>query len=123
MASAAVAAGYGPKVLRIGETIAGALFQPLAVVLLVALALEYIILKSADRTRLLQIELDRLRAKRQREVAAMRRTRDGLEALKQRIETSGPDALPLADEIARVIETLRPPEAQWLEGEAVKKQD
>ena len=109
-------AGYGAVLMRWVEGLAGFLFHPLAMVFLVALGLEYVILKSADRTRLLQMELDKLRAKRRGEVARLRTTREGLEKLRRRANLPDVTCQDLASDIDVLVDNLRPPEARLLGG-------
>jgi hypothetical protein len=128
MAAAVVGAGYGPRLLRFVETTARFVFQPVAIVFLVALAIEYLILKSADRSRLLSIELERLRAKRREEVSAMRRTHESLERLQSGLSdaATGPAALDraaLLAEVERAIESLRPSAARLVGGETRQGKD
>jgi len=127
LAAIVVLAGYGlnqqsavrywENFLRAAKSVGAFVFQPGAIVLLVALALQYLILKSGDRTRLLQLELDRLRVKRREEIGDMRRAREGLERMKKMIETPQADMAPLGKEVDALIEVLRPPDTRLLGGE------
>jgi FtsZ-binding cell division protein ZapB len=109
-----VYAGYGDRLISIGKTVAGFLFHPIAIVLLVSLGMEYIVLKSADRSRLLQLELDRLREKRRGELTRLRQTREGLDRIKKQLEDPAVDPQAIRAEVGGVIDNLRPPEAHLL---------
>ena len=54
------------------ETFANRLYGAFAVLLIVILMIEYILLKGRDPSRVYKIELEALRAKRERDVASMR---------------------------------------------------
>ena len=110
-----ISAGYEAKFMQVAELIAPIIFHPVAIIFIVVIGLEYIILKSGDRTRLLQIELDMIRAKRRNEVTVLRLTREGLEGVKRLCESPGTNAEEIRVETDRLLEAVRPPEARMLE--------
>ena len=77
-----VYAGYWESLVAIFSSIAAYVYTPMSIFLLLAIGVEYVVLKSADRTRLMQIELEKLRDKRRQEVTLLRETREGLEQLR-----------------------------------------
>lgn len=106
--------GYGPNLMAILGRLGAMVYHPLAVALVVALGVQYVMLKSGDRSRLLQIELDKLRGKRRTEVTMLRETRESLERLKALAAEDTPDMDALKAECDRAFESLRPAEARLL---------
>ncbi|MCX7046510.1 MAG: hypothetical protein NTX50_13625 [Candidatus Sumerlaeota bacterium] len=115
MAGAVFAAGYEARFLQVAELVAPLIFHPVAFIFLVMLGLEFIILKSGDRTRLLQVELDMIRAKRRNEVTVLRLTREGLERIKRLCEAPQANLENISKETNLLLEVIRPPEAKLLE--------
>ncbi|CAN5463503.1 hypothetical protein BH09SUM1_BH09SUM1_31360 [soil metagenome] len=60
---------------RIGE-IVEILYHPLAGLILVIMIIEFLWLKSGDRTRLYRLEIDRLRMQKRKDEALLERSRD-----------------------------------------------
>lgn len=108
--------GYAENLMDFGLAVVGLVFSPHSIILVLALGVEYIILKSADRTRLLRLEVAKLHEKRRAEVTKLRLTREGLEALRDKASSSG--ATELADEADQLVDYLRPPEARRLSEES-----
>jgi hypothetical protein len=70
------------------------LYSPLAFILLIVVFAEYLIIKGGDRSRLYQIEIERMREREQAHVARMRRALEELERLREACRkraTSGAD--------------------------------
>ncbi len=115
-------AGFGPQVIGYIKQGASMLFQPVAFLFVVAMGVEYLVLKSADRTRLLQIELDRLRRKRRNEITTLRVTRESLEAMAERLRADEPERTPCIEKLEKIIDAMRPPEARMIEHEDLTSQ-
>lgn len=120
LGGAVVYVGYGDQALLYLKQIGRFFFEPIALVFLFAMALEYLTLKSADRSRLLRIELEKLRAKRRAEVTALRKTHETLRALKKDLDQGGVDMPRVEEDVDRMLEFLRPPEARLVESAGAK---
>jgi len=107
--------GLLPSALDIILSVAKFFYTPWLIILLVSLALEFVILKSADRSRLLQIELDKLRVKRQAEISIMRQAHESLEDSCEKIG-AGVSLAEVIVVVSEVLDSLRPPEAKFLGG-------
>lgn len=62
------------------------LYSPVAIIVVLFLGVEYLILKGRDRTRILKIELDQARRKKQEDLEFMRRAEANLGLLEKEAE-------------------------------------
>ncbi|MFW6304082.1 MAG: hypothetical protein ACOC2L_05615 [Candidatus Sumerlaeota bacterium] len=69
-------------ILQVGwETFLDLLYRPVAIVIIVFLAIEYILIKGRDRSRIYRIELQQLREKRREDIEFIRNLEEDLEKM------------------------------------------
>lgn len=79
------------------------LYEPIAIVILVLVLLEYIVLKGRDRSRIYRIELEKMRDKRHQDIEFLREQEAALAALEKDLESLG---AVLPDDATGVAELL-----------------